>query len=80
MFLIKFFTLCFQHESITGYQTYLQGIVGFFVVEDHILNTGNGLATRAYLDELWQMALSKIVNALRTHSVSNIKIILEYFI
>ncbi|XP_003485614.1 exocyst complex component Sec15 isoform X2 [Bombus vancouverensis nearcticus] len=57
-----------MHESITGYQTYLQGIVGFFVVEDHILNTGNGLATRAYLDELWQMALSKIVNALRTHS------------
>ncbi|KAK9303920.1 hypothetical protein QLX08_004515 [Tetragonisca angustula] len=57
-----------MHESITGYQTYLQGIVGFFVVEDHILNTGNGLATRAYLDELWQMALSTIVNALRTHS------------
>ncbi|XP_033353989.1 exocyst complex component 6 isoform X2 [Bombus vosnesenskii] len=57
-----------MHESITGYQTYLQGIVGFFVVEDHILNTGNGLATRAYLEELWQMALSKIVNALRTHS------------
>ncbi|XP_017765852.1 PREDICTED: exocyst complex component 6B isoform X2 [Eufriesea mexicana] len=57
-----------MHESISGYQTYLQGIVGFFVVEDHILNTGNGLATRVYLDELWQMALSKIVNALRTHS------------
>lgn len=57
-----------MHESINGYQTYLQGIVGFFVVEDHILNTGNGLATRTYLDELWQMALSKIVNALRTHS------------
>ncbi|XP_029035533.1 exocyst complex component 6 isoform X2 [Osmia bicornis bicornis] len=57
-----------MHESITGYQTYLQGIVGFFVVEDHILNTGNGLATRSYLDELWSMALLKIVNALRTHS------------
>ncbi|XP_017797269.1 PREDICTED: exocyst complex component 6B [Habropoda laboriosa] len=57
-----------MHESISGYQTYLQGIVGFFVVEDHILNTGNGLVARAYLDELWQMALSKIVNALRTHS------------
>lgn len=57
-----------MHESIAGYQTYLQGIVGFFVVEDHILNTGNGLATRSYLDELWSMALSKIVNALHTHS------------
>lgn len=40
------------------------------MVEDHILNTGNGLATRAYLDELWTMALSTIVNALRTHSVN----------
>ncbi|KAG7197490.1 hypothetical protein KM043_013337 [Ampulex compressa] len=57
-----------MHESILGYQTYLHGIVGFFVVEDHILNTGNGLASRSYLDELWTMALSKIVNALRTHS------------
>lgn len=57
-----------MHESIIGYQTYLHGIIGFFVVEDHILNTGNGLATRAYLDELWTMALSTIVNALRTHS------------
>ncbi|XP_066598012.1 exocyst complex component 6 isoform X2 [Prorops nasuta] len=57
-----------MHESIICYQSYLQNIVGFFVVEDHILNTGNGLATRSYLDELWSMALSKIVNALRTHS------------
>ncbi|XP_032682177.1 exocyst complex component 6 isoform X2 [Odontomachus brunneus] len=57
-----------MHESIVGYQTYLHGIIGFFVVEDHILNTGNGLATRAYLDELWSMSLSTIVNALRTHS------------
>ncbi|XP_029171196.1 exocyst complex component 6B isoform X2 [Nylanderia fulva] len=57
-----------MHESIVGYQTYLYGIIGFFVIEDHILNTGNGLATRAYLDELWEMTLSIIVNALRTHS------------
>ena len=60
----------FQHESIVGYQTYLHGIIGFFVIEDHILNTGNGLATRAYLDELWDMTLSIILNALRTHSIN----------
>lgn len=62
-----------QHESIKGYQSYVYGILGFFVVEDHILNTGNGLATRSYLEELWSMALSKIVNALRTHSVNTKK-------
>ncbi|GFG33686.1 hypothetical protein Cfor_02431 [Coptotermes formosanus] len=57
-----------MHETIAGYRAYIHGIVGFFVVEDHVLNTGNGLVNRTYLDEVWSMALSKIVNALRTHS------------
>lgn len=41
----------------------------FFVVEDHILNTTNGLVNRAYIDELWEMALLKVVAILRTHIV-----------
>ena len=41
----------------------------FFVVEDHILNTTSGLVTRAYIDELWDMALGKVVAMLRTNSV-----------
>jgi hypothetical protein len=41
----------------------------FFVVEDHILHTTQGLVNRAYIDELWEMALSKTIAALRTHSV-----------
>uniref|UniRef100_A0A1B6KDJ2 Exocyst complex component n=1 Tax=Graphocephala atropunctata TaxID=36148 RepID=A0A1B6KDJ2_9HEMI len=57
-----------MHESIEGYRTYIHSVVGFFVVEDHILNTGNGLVNRSYLDEVWGMALPKIMNALRTHS------------
>lgn len=44
--------------------------VSFFVVEDHILHVTQGLITRAYTDELWNMALSKIIAVLRTHSVS----------
>ncbi|XP_055954045.1 exocyst complex component 6B-like isoform X2 [Argiope bruennichi] len=55
-------------ETIDGYRTYFFGIVGFFVVEDHVLNTGNGLVNRAYLDEVWSNALSKIVASLRTPS------------
>lgn len=35
-----------MHESVEGYRTFFHGIVGFFVCEDHILNTGNGLVTR----------------------------------
>lgn len=57
-----------MHETINGYRSYIHGIVGFFVVEDHVLNTGNGLVNRSYLDEVWSMARSKIINALRTHS------------
>jgi hypothetical protein len=65
----KLVLFLFQHETIAGYRAYIHGIVGFFVVEDHVLNTGNGLVNRTYLDEVWSLALSKIVNALRTHSV-----------
>uniref|UniRef100_H2MHP7 Exocyst complex component n=1 Tax=Oryzias latipes TaxID=8090 RepID=H2MHP7_ORYLA len=40
----------------------------FFVVEDHVLHATQGLVTRAFTDELWNMALSKIIAVLRTHS------------
>lgn len=42
----------------------------FFVVEDHILHVTQGLVTRVYTEELWNMALSKIIAVLRAHSVS----------
>ncbi|XP_014344915.1 exocyst complex component 6B isoform X1 [Latimeria chalumnae] len=57
-----------MHETLNGYRKYFNQIVGFFVVEDHILHTTQGLVNRAYIDELWEMALSKTMAALRTHS------------
>uniref|UniRef100_A0A8C0HAB9 Exocyst complex component n=1 Tax=Chelonoidis abingdonii TaxID=106734 RepID=A0A8C0HAB9_CHEAB len=57
-----------MHETVEGYRRYFNQIVGFFVVEDHILHVTQGLVTRAYTDELWNMALSKIIAVLRTHS------------
>ncbi|XP_072883574.1 exocyst complex component 6-like isoform X3 [Hemitrygon akajei] len=56
------------HETVEGYRKYFNQIVGFFVVEDHILHATQGLVTRAFTDELWNMALSKIIAVLRTHS------------
>ena len=41
-----------MHESIDGYRAFFHGIVGFFVCEDHVLNTGNGLVSRGHLDEV----------------------------
>nr|XP_020467348.1 exocyst complex component 6 isoform X7 [Monopterus albus] len=57
-----------MHETVEGYTRYFNQIVGFFVVEDHILHATRGLVTRAFNDELWNMALSKIIAVLRTHS------------
>ena len=56
----KSFTYFFFSSSL--------GIVGFFVCEDHVLNTGNGLVTRGYLDELWTTTSAKIMSTLQTHS------------
>uniref|UniRef100_A0A674MD67 Exocyst complex component n=1 Tax=Takifugu rubripes TaxID=31033 RepID=A0A674MD67_TAKRU len=57
-----------MHETVEGYTRYFNQIVGFFVVEDHILHATRGLVTRPFTDELWNMALSKIIAVLRTHS------------
>ncbi|XP_061439671.1 exocyst complex component 6B isoform X2 [Rhineura floridana] len=57
-----------MHETLDGYRKYFNQIVGFFVIEDHVLHTSQGLVDRAYIDELWDMALSKTIAALRTHS------------
>ncbi|XP_036428169.1 exocyst complex component 6 isoform X5 [Colossoma macropomum] len=57
-----------MHETVEGYRKYFNQVVGFFVVEDHILHATQGLVTRAFTDELWNMALSKIIAVLRTHS------------
>uniref|UniRef100_A0A8C3ABR2 Exocyst complex component n=1 Tax=Cyclopterus lumpus TaxID=8103 RepID=A0A8C3ABR2_CYCLU len=58
-----------MHETLEGYRRYFNQIAGFFVVEDHVLHTTQGLVNRAYVEELWELALSKLIAALRTHSV-----------
>uniref|UniRef100_A0A6Q2Y653 Exocyst complex component n=1 Tax=Esox lucius TaxID=8010 RepID=A0A6Q2Y653_ESOLU len=60
-----------MHETLDGYRRFFNQIIGFFVVEDHILHTTQGLVNRAYVEELWELALSKTIAALRTHSVRN---------
>ncbi|XP_040574989.1 exocyst complex component 6B isoform X1 [Lepeophtheirus salmonis] len=57
-----------MHESLEGYRSYFHGIVGFFVCEDHVLNTGNGLVSKAYLDEVWSSASVKIMSTFQAHA------------
>lgn len=59
---------CLQKNSYTFFFVFP---IRFFVVEDHILHATQGLVTRPFTDELWNMALSKIIAVLRTHSVGN---------
>ncbi|XP_071792572.1 exocyst complex component 6B-like isoform X2 [Asterias amurensis] len=57
-----------MYEKLEHYKKYFYQILGFFVVEDHILNTTEGLVTRQYLNDLWNTALSKIAATLRNNS------------
>lgn len=54
------------HESLHIFQMYFNRIVGFFVVEDIVMNTTEGLVTRGTVEELWEMAITKIGTVLRT--------------
>ena len=43
----------------------------FFVVEDHVLHTTQGLITHSYIDELWEKAVEKMSATLRCTAVSH---------
>lgn len=66
---IKIFDWIVQHETLDGYLHYFHGIVGFFVVEDHVMNTASSLVNRSYLEDVWNIAATQIASSIRTHSV-----------
>lgn len=59
-----------MHDNLEAYKHYIYSIVGFFIVEDHVLNTGGDIVTRSYLDDLWSSSLSRAVNVLSMNSSS----------
>jgi hypothetical protein len=58
-----------MHESVEGYRSYFHGIIGFFVCEDHVMRTSNGLITRGHLDEVWTAASARIISTLQVRSL-----------
>ncbi|VDN08177.1 unnamed protein product [Thelazia callipaeda] len=54
-------------KSIYLYVKYLDEIIGFFVVEDHIMQTEPSLVTAAYKDQLWEMALHQVTTTMNAH-------------
>uniref|UniRef100_A0A0N5ALF3 Exocyst complex component n=1 Tax=Syphacia muris TaxID=451379 RepID=A0A0N5ALF3_9BILA len=54
-------------ESIRSYVRYLDEIIGFFVIEDHIMQTEPSLVTAAYKDQLWEIALQQVMSTMNAH-------------
>lgn len=60
-----------MHDNLEAYKKYIYSIVGFFVVEDHVMNTTGGeIVTRSYLEDLWTLSLGKAINVLSMSSSS----------
>lgn len=59
-----------MHDNLEAYKTYIYSIVGFFVVEDHVMNTAGDVVTKTYLDELWSSSLTVAVNNLERNCSS----------
>lgn len=55
-------------RSLESYRLYFHEIVGFFVVEDTIMHTTQGLVTRSVIDEMWEMAVAIIAVVLQNQS------------
>ncbi|XP_041977986.1 exocyst complex component 6 [Aricia agestis] len=56
------------HESIQNMKSYLNGVLGFFILEEHLLTTGAGLVSKDWLLETWSMAVTKVASTLRTNT------------
>lgn len=57
-------------SSLKHYLDYLDEIVGFFVVEDYIMEFEPALATKVHKDDLWAMALKTIISTMNNRFVS----------
>jgi len=56
--------------AVETYTKMFHEIVGFFVVEDHILHTAQNLVTQSYISELWNMVLLMLLNKLAPSQIN----------
>ncbi|KAL2927713.1 Exocyst complex component SEC15B [Bienertia sinuspersici] len=77
----------FQVSSMTpfleSHQTFFAQIAGFFIVEDRVLRTGGGLITKWEVENLWEMAISKMCSVLedqfsRMQTANHLLLIKDY--
>ncbi|XP_047529541.1 exocyst complex component 6 [Vanessa atalanta] len=56
------------HDSIQSMKNYLNAVLGFFILEEHLLSTGAGLVSKDWLLDTWSMAVTKVASTLRTNT------------
>jgi hypothetical protein len=59
-----------MHESFDAFKKYLQRVTGFFIVEDHVMNTTEGLIDQRFYYELCEHATQQLLSVLRRAVVS----------
>lgn len=47
-------------QAISAYKDYINSIIGFFVIENHLMCTTNDLIKSDYLNDLWQSAIQSM--------------------
>lgn len=77
----------FQVSSMTpfleSHQTFFAQIAGFFIVEDRVLRTGGGLINKMEVENLWDVAVSKMCSVLedqfsRMRTANHLLLIKDY--
>ncbi|XP_035432260.1 exocyst complex component 6 [Spodoptera frugiperda] len=56
------------HDSIQGVKNYLNAVLGFFILEEHLLSAGAGLVSKDWLLDMWGMSVTKVASTLRTNT------------
>ncbi|XP_034830425.1 exocyst complex component 6 [Maniola hyperantus] len=56
------------HDSIQSMKSYLNAVLGFFILEEHLLTAGAGLVSKDWLLDTWSMAVTKVASTLRTNT------------
>ncbi len=51
--------------SLDAYKKYFHTVTGFFVIEDQILSSTEGLVDERYLDDLFALAIPRLINVIR---------------
>ncbi|GAB2287190.1 Exocyst complex component S15B [Dionaea muscipula] len=68
---------------LESHQTFFAQIAGFFIVEDKVQRTGGGLISRWEVENMWEMAVSKMCSVLedqfsRMQTASHLLLIKDY--